>query len=540
METSGTWRGSDLPVMGMVESKSFARSKCVEDETFVEFLGTIGRKELLDTIEFRLAEVSRLDSLVKEVLKYDREYAEPAADIKAFAECACLDIVRKWTWMNLKVKEPLRFLTPEEAFNTMDLTRSPGYPWRNVAVSKEELVSGAFAPLLWERVQDIWTSLREDSPMVESLWYAFLKEELRPLAKLDLKIPAIRSISGAPVDLSVVGNQLCHDFNEAFYGMHRDILWGSVVGMSPFHGGWNHIAQSHWHDGRHTRENSTSIDVSQWDRSFSPYLFGLVSRIRGEVAKSHGTVELASASGVLEALYREVVHAAVVVPMRSGSDVVRLDGGMKSGWVNTTTDNTLGHMIVLITFMFHNGIAQEIGKGVLFSLYGDDNLLSWNDALSHVFDPVKIEQWYGAWGFTTHGVTVVRGEERYKQVFLGGSFHKCLRTGVFVYRPESGQKAIDSVRFRFRNHNVAFQRVCSLRILHFYNEGTFSVLDQYAKFLVQEGHVSSELLPNYLDGNSIVALHTGRENSDGCLFTPALDELSTDLLLELWSTHRDL
>jgi len=405
----------------------------------------------------------------------------------------------------------------------MDLSKSPGYPWRKFAPSKLELLDTDAASLLWERVEELWLSLREGHTEANALWYAFLKEELRPLEKLVRAVPAIRSISGAPVDLSIVGNQLCHDFNEMFYTFHQESQFGSVVGLSPFHGGWDRLCRQHWHDPRFTRESSASIDVTQWDRSFSPYLFNLVVQVRRVICLEHGSEELREAVQVLPNLYKDVVGSAVVVPLRRAAEVVLLTAGMKSGWVNTTTDNTLGHMLVLLTFMFHEGIADEIGRGVCFSLYGDDNLLSWSSSLDHIFVPERIEAWYRTWGFETHGVHISRGLDRYNQVFLGGSFGVCPQTGTFVYKPEFGQKAIDSVRFRFRDFNTAFQRVCSLRVLHYYNEETFGVLDRYAKHLTRKQLVSRELHPNYLDGPSIVALHTGREGSDGCLFPPHLD-----------------
>lgn len=516
---------TQLPVIGELNCVSFARSKCRVDSTFEDFLVGTSRGDLLQSFEFQLSQVGRVDSLLAEIKKYDRVYVNPPSSVSYFSECALLHVCKTWAQLSLCSSVPtLCLLAPEPALLSMDLSRSPGYPWRRYAPSKQGLVDHPTAVnLLWDRVDHIWKVLRGQSDEILGLWYAFLKEELRPLEKMCLPVPKIRSISGAPVDLSIVGNQLCHDFNEMFYSFHSEPLFGSVVGMSPFHGGWDRLCRQHWHTPDLVRESSVSIDVTQWDRSFSPFLFDLVVRLRQMITSSHGSDELVAATAGLRRLYRDVVGSAVVVPLKKSAEVVLLSAGMKSGWVNTTTDNTLGHMLLLITFMFHQGIANEIGRGVCFSLYGDDNLLSWSASLDHIFQPGRIESWYGYWGFKTHGVTITRGSERYNQVFLGGSFAVCPVTQSFVYKPESGQKAIDGVRFRFTDYNTTFQRVCSLRVLHFYNVDAFSVLDQYAKFLTSSQLVSRELIPNYLDRYSIVALHTGRESSDGCLFAPDLD-----------------
>ena len=539
---TGSLEGTELPLLGELDTASYVRSKSREDSTFVEYLHEVGASDLLSTTEFRLSDVGRTDSLLAEIAKYDRAYVEPPGSVRRHVHSALLHVCRTWSYLSLAHPSTsvLRLLSPEEALGTMDGSKSPGYPWRKFAPSKDMLMAiPECTSQVWSRVGAIWRALRSRSLQIESLWYSFLKEELRPLEKLDRSIPAVRSISGAPVDLAIVGNQLSHDFNEALYAFHCEPAFGSVVGMSPFHGGWDQLARMHWLDPRFPRQNSASIDVTQWDRSFSPYLFTLVVQVRRAICMYHGDSGMVSAAEVLERLYDEVSTSAVVVPLRRACKVVMLAAGMKSGWVNTTTDNTLGHMIVLISYMFHVGIADQIGKGVLFSLYGDDNLISWSDELAGYFEGTRLEEWYRSWGFETHGIVVVRGSARFDQVFLGGRFHVCPVTGTYVYHPESGQKAIDSVRYKYRDHDTSFQRVCSLRVLHYYNAETFALLDGYAKYLVKEQLVSHDLLPNYLDGPSIVALHTGRESSDGCLFPPHLTtDIDSDFPWALHQAHR--
>lgn len=490
----------------------------------MEYLVSVGKVELLGSCMFKLSQVGRIDSLLAEIRKYDRQYVVPTGDIQRHVQSAMLHVCRTWSWLSLSSGDNLVLLDPKSALESMDMSKSPGYPWRSMARSKDDLMLVA-PSILWKRVDAIWSALRAESDEVNGLWFSFLKEELRPLEKLHRPVPAIRSISGGPVDLSIVGNQLCHDFNERFYTFSEECTFGSVVGISPFHGGWDRLCRRHWHDPSHPRMNSASIDITQWDRSFSPYLFSVVVEVRRLISVMHGDEALRDAAQVLPCLYKDVVQSAVVVPLRECAKVVLLRAGMKSGWVNTTTDNTLGHIIVLLTFMFYHGLADEIGRGVCFSLYGDDNLLSWSDEFDSLFTPARIEDWYRQWGFETHGVLIARGPDRYKQVFLGGSFAICPKTGTYVYKPEFGQKAIDAVRYGFKDHNVAFQRVCSLRALHYYNEDTYRVLDGYARFLAREQLVSRELLPNYLDDYSIVALHTGRESSDGCLNVPSCNDV---------------
>jgi len=530
--TSELFEGTNLPVLGSLQVRNFASSKSREDDDFVAYLGEVGRLDLLEALEFRLSDVSRHDSLVAEIAKYDREYKDPPELVRYYSEQALLYVCDLWAQLTVD-RDPLKLLSPEEALSGMDLTKSPGYPWRLLGSSKADLLASKHAPLLWERVTAIWKNLKGlGGVTIDALWYSFLKEELRPLVKLDREVPAIRSISGAPVDLAIVGNQLCHDFNEVFYTLCEEPRFGSVVGISPFCGGWDQLARLHWCDPRNPRMNSASIDVTQWDRSFSPYLFDLVVQVRGMISMAQGTQELRAACSLLGPLYKEVTSSAVVVPLRRAAQVVLLTAGMKSGWVNTTTDNTLGHLLVLVAFIYQEGVAEEIGRGVVFSLYGDDNLLSWGEHLRHVFTAEKLERWYRCWGFETHGVHIVCGEERFNQVFLGGRFARCPLTSTYVYCPESGQKAVDSIRFKFRDHNTAFQRVCSLRILHYYNRETFALLDGYARYLTRKQLVSRELWPNYLSDQMIVALHTGRESSDDCLLTPHLADLNSIFLSE--------
>lgn len=513
-----------LRVIATLSTRSYPRAKHSVDFAFERYLREIGRADLL-TPSFANSPVSRTDSLVQEIAKYDREYVYPSIDVRRYVYTSMLRVVCRFTQLHLfEGREKLQFISPMDALLSMNLDTSPGYPWSQVAQSKRELIDGPDREYLFQRVEEIWRS-QDDTDGVQNLFFAFLKDELRPIEKIRQRIPVIRSISGAPVDLSICGNQLSHDINESFYRNHAFPDFGSVVGSTPYYGGWDRIATSHFGDPEFPRNRGTSIDVSGWDRSYSPYLFEIVVRLRQMFINSVGSDELKSRAHYLATLYRDVVNSAVVVQTPSFAEIVMLVAGMKSGWVNTTTDNTLGHMIVLISFLFSKGLQEEIGRGVLFSLYGDDNLLSWNERYDNVFTEEALKSWYAAWGFTLHGVGIARDGGCYDLVFLGGSFALCPMTGMRVYRPEYGQKAIDSVRYKYRDIDTCFQRVNALRILHFYNDETYVILDGYAHELMRGGMVSKDILKSYLDGNSIAAIHTGRESGDGRLFSPSAPDI---------------
>jgi len=498
-----------------VPGGNFSNNRVKEDARFTLWLGQNGYGKWVEKEKYAVGDIRNRRSLWAEVNKYHKQYTAPPPFVQAAGETAVSFCATMQIRCFLRNQVKLDVLSPLGALLKMNNNTSPGFPWRVKFQTKKDLVNDVTgSALLWDRVSDLSNKFSDDFGF-KHCFYSFLKEELRPLEKLNSVPPKIRSISGAPVDMCIVGNTMCGMYNDAFYSCHNQAGFGSVVGVSPFHGGWDRLHAMHFRDPYYVRTFAVSLDVSQWDRSFSPYLFQCVLRIRKAVTDEVGTDELKRlVNSGLSALYRDVVNSLVAVPDSATTVLVEMLGGMKSGWINTTTDNTIGHYIVLVSLLAHHDALHTVGKEFMFSLYGDDNFSSWTALLRDLLTAPRLIAWYALWGFTLHEARVLEGEECNKLDFLGGRFGICKTTHTRVYVPADPQKAIDSMRFKFKNLDGAFERACALRCLHFYNPEVYEIATKYAQELFNMVIVG--LQANYLSREAIMHVHTGFEG-DGPL-----------------------
>jgi len=530
-----------LPVAS-VQGGSFVRNRCVEDVLFVSWCGRNGYKGMLHSVEFAVGDTSNRDSLWAEVELYNQPTFVPSGVVNMHAQTALALVTTRIANAYLCDGVQLGLLTPLEAAEMMNQNTSPGFPWKLKHQKKQALLDDPnTAPLLWERVAWVWENLKKPATQFRHVWFSFLKEELRPLKKLRCVPPRIRSICGAPFDLSIVGNQICGDFNKVFYTCAEKPGFGSCVGVTPFHGGWDRLWTVMFDNPAWPRSNGASVDAEKWDRKFCPLLFRFVQLLRIGVCDLVGTSELAAASRLLPNLYTDVINSLIAVPCGSSTNFVAKETGMPSGWVGTTPDNTLGHIIVITSWLVSIGLKGEIGRRVEFKLYGDDNLIAWSDEVDHLITAEGLRDWYAAWGFKLHDVVIKRGAERQSLVFLGGSFGICPRSGTRVYVPSEPQKGFDSMRFKFKSRDSSFERACAIRCLHFYNDDIYRVATGYARHLLVEGLVSRQLAPNFLSEAAILHIHTGTESgyleSDGSLNSSIPLDFEQNLL-NVWKTYR--
>jgi len=504
-----------LRSVAAIKGGSFSQNRCKEDGLFVMWCKRSGFKKFLERPAYRVGCTSNTLALWAEVEKYNKPIVRPTPIVMNFAHSAVASVTTKIAGCYLEDGVLLDLLTPLQAAEMMNQNTSPGYPWREKHHKKHALLGDPEASsILWGRVAWIWDSLKRPVTGFRHVWFAFLKEELRPVEKLQCFPPKIRSICGAPFDLSIVGNQICGDFNKQFYLCCEKPGFGSCVGVTPFHGGWNRLWTAMFANPVWPRGNGASLDVKQWDRSFSPALFEMVLMVRKGVTDLAGSRDAAAAARLLPNLYRDVICSLIAVPDRYGTRLVSKEAGMPSGWIGTTPDNTLGHIIVITSYLFSIGLAGAIGREVEFKLYGDDNLLAWADSVDHLIVAEDLKGWYANWGFDLHDVVIARGDDCQRLVFLGGTFGVCPRSGIRVYVPSEPQKGFDSMRFKFKSVDSSFERACAIRCLHFYNDEIYHLATQYAAHLLREGLVSQGLRFNFLSEAAIFHIHTGTEGGD--------------------------
>jgi len=239
----------------------------------------------------------------------------------------------------------------------MDLSNSPGWPWKQRFRTKAAAIEQA--P---EEVRKLWQYPSRDARIV---WHGFRKKEILPIAKAAEKA---RLVTGAPVDLAVLGARLYEDMNERMTSQHT--MTHSAVGMSKFHGGWDRLA-------RKFPGGVTEADAKQWDSGMTERLLRAVYTVRWFALRDEDQTpdNWERHNCYVDNLIQAPIHL-------SDGSMWAVWGGNKSGSVNTAHDNTLGHILVCMYAWLRTGLQEEAFWEHPFALYGDDFL---SGALPEVF-----------------------------------------------------------------------------------------------------------------------------------------------------------
>ncbi|APG79044.1 RNA-dependent RNA polymerase [Hubei leech virus 1] len=315
----------------------------------------------------------------------------------------------------------------------MDLGNSPGWPWRRHVRTKQQAID-AFPEVL-----TYWDA---PGPVV---WHGFGKLEILPSEKADRKC---RLITGAPVDLALLGARLYEDFNDRFTTLHTETH--SALGMSKFHRGWATLAAKM--DGP-----VTEADAKQWDSSMTIKLLEAVYRIRWACLRSED--QTAGNWARHQAYLRELTHSTIHLPDGSMWEAI---GGNKSGSVNTAHDNTIGHIIVCLYAWLRLGrCSKERFWEYPFALYGDDFLAG------------KLEErffdFYRETGIRLPRENVVQHDQLEGASFLSQRFKKV--DGQWVAEPDGAKALFSACTSDLKpNLRLAFERVRSLWLDAYWTE----------------------------------------------------------------------
>jgi hypothetical protein len=212
----------------------------------------------------------------------------------------------------------------------------------------------------------------------------------------------------------------CAQDNQKFNKLLYEMPWLIAVGKRFQYGGLDTLVRQFL-----LGENRKYVagDVTKWDKHFLLFLLNLICDIRLAVYKG-GDPEYYSR---MKYQYVQDLCAYMIL---SNGQVVQLFGSQLSGRVNTTTDNCLGHLVVIICLVLfrHYGESKyrsatmfdilQLIKGLI---YADDNLLSLHSSVQFLSDfRIRSEFYqYFQWGLKKEDdmvTDVVNG-----QTFLGAT-----------------------------------------------------------------------------------------------------------------------
>jgi hypothetical protein len=238
------------------------------------------------------------------------------------------------------------------AFNDLniDWTAAAGYPYR--AGIKRGIAFGDAQDVAWQLLSDDDAFKRY---MNDHVWYTTGRAKLQPV-DADLSARIICYPGFAAMMLAAL-------YFQPFQKMLSLFDW-CAVGMTWTSGGARKFAEYFDdHEGFAPAGYSyCSLDVSSWDSSMGTHLLE-------ELKEFHINVQQAAGVNVgyvarFSALFSDMIHAILVFPLGYAFETV---AGMKSGWPNTSHDDTLGH-----EFIFRS-IERDVGRKMKRKLYGDDN-----------------------------------------------------------------------------------------------------------------------------------------------------------------------
>ncbi|ARK19507.1 polyprotein [Salmovirus WFRC1] len=228
----------------------------------------------------------------------------------------------------------------------VDLSRSPGYPYKYVYRSKKDSLED---PIIYDRVMtgNCW---RDPAP----LWDAFGKFEILPVEKA---LKRCRLITSPPVDVALCVSMWYEDQNERLMSLCESSPYG--VGISKFTGSWNRLMSR-------MPNVLWQCDVSQFDACIRPLLMSAVYDVRELLFE-----DIPREYYEFRDQWLDFLIDGSFVDHHTG-DLYSVHGGNKSGSPNTSSDNTIANMIVLCYSMMSVGVNP---METPFVCYGDDLLL---------------------------------------------------------------------------------------------------------------------------------------------------------------------
>lgn len=240
----------------------------------------------------------------------------------------------------------------ERAVGRLDWTSSPGYPYLLRAPNNGILFKVLDGRPSEDMIEWAWAAVQQRAAgAVPDPIRLFVKPEAHTAKKMaEEKYRLIASVS---VIDQIIDHMLFGEMNDRMIANWH--LVPSKPGWSIFQGGWRYIPQETW----------IATDASSWDWTVRPWLLELALELRMSLCKNLNQqwVDLASAR------YRELYSSPVFITSGGLKLKQKTPGVLKSGCVNTISDNSM------MQALLHVRVSLELGIPVepIFTM-GDDRL----------------------------------------------------------------------------------------------------------------------------------------------------------------------
>jgi len=361
--------------------------------------------------------------------------------------------------------------------------------------------------------------------MVEEYWHKAHIEQLYPIWKISEKVEYLKAekfvgqmkariFEIPPLHFLAFAHRLGQKFNKSLYTLHNSPI---AVGINFSGGGFMSLVEK-----LKTFYVKGMGDAERWDKYYGWHLRKWCKYIRiGCINPNYSPRKKQRFITRMDFVYQECTVSLCMTPWM---EVVIIIDGMKSGDPFTTPDNSIGHLVIWLSFA-HNYIPNlsiwTLTKYIFLQLYSDDHLFAMTQAYAFLSSFHRRKEFYARCGirlkqeddFVTKGVEGL--------TFLGGKITMC----EGKYGPAYDLNRIWSSIVRSsdtKRLDFYFAKVRSLMVLStFHGRQVFNTIRDLTVFLrdliVGRGLADKIHLPDELVGDTIAFPGLLFPNFDYCM-----------------------
>jgi len=403
---------------------------------------------------------------VQGIFKYDRDYNRFSPDKDSF------DKAFRWLEYDFgHIFAGSEFISLQASVDHLDLSTSPGFPHNIHHRNKKTFLEEGGISLLrdYDESLDYITS-------PTCCFGSALKEEIRKKSKLSIN--DIRQINAAPVQHVVSLNRYCLKQNESFYSSHLECP--SVVGLNPFDGGWNALAEKLL---KHS--NTFEDDAKKFDSSFIRPIFEAIRDFRWRHISTQfdETDQRTKHKKRFYTLYEDIINTVFIQP--DGYIIQKYDGGNPSGTSNTIVDNTLAMCLLYYYSYARAGFSYlEFKENVELCVVGDDSVRSCSDLALARLPAESLHSYFKELGVELKGHLDARGLKFVS--FLGNQFI-CF-DDVWLPKCNTPNKLVSSLALRASGASPAdkLSRALAVNVLLCTSSEEYNLVNRYVLFLIDK------------------------------------------------------
>lgn len=429
------------------------------DQSFSEYL-------LSEGIEDKFMEYGIARPTLKRELKAVSRYGLPTVDKPPTA----MEQAKLMKWLH-KEFGPLVDGNRVLSINEIEVQghTTPGIPYKWYYQNKRETLLNC-----QEDIKSFWKYAHVIQPPL--VWHNFCKIELLKTKKLDED--NIRSITGPDVAYYCAFSRLCQDFNKKLYS--HPLSSSSALGVSKFYGGMKAMAQKML---KHPHKEEA--DMSKYDARLVRWLMIMCRNFRWETLREED--QTSENWQRLEYYYEQAIHSYFATTM---GFILEVDHGIKSGFTNTTADNTIIHFII-VAYSYMNLVSDDYNHfkaNVELLLYGDDEGVSMSDSVVDKFSAEMRAPYYERCGVHFKVEETVESTNLEGLTFLGTRFLS-LPNGEWAGTPVDPRKCLASLLKppKKLTPGQSLTRAVSLLMESYWHKNTREIIHGYVKYLVKRG-----------------------------------------------------